>query len=122
MNYKLPSKLSAFQRKVYEHLIDVKWELYPDTKGQPGVFKGHEYDAIFPDDYSHSRVPKGLPFMLFDKCIEKRERLLYKPHKFANHAVSSQTACVNLFLPLLESASANEILQKNIHQEPPVDI
>lgn len=34
----------------------------------------------------------------------------YKPHKFAGHAVSSQTACINLFLPVLVSEEANRIL------------
>ncbi len=34
----------------------------------------------------------------------------YKPHKFACHAVSSQTACINLFMPLLLSEDADRIL------------
>ena len=35
-----------------------------------------------------------------------------KQHKFAFHAVSSQTACINLFMPVLLSSSADEILKR----------
>ncbi len=55
--------------------------------------------------------------MFYQKCKEKKDLLDYKPHKFANHAVSSQTACVNLFLPLLESEHADDIL-KSLHTCP----
>lgn len=108
---KLPSKLTSFQKKMYKHLINLKWQMYPETKYKPGIFKGHEYDALFPEDFESD----GVPPMLYPKYREKKEQLKgqlgYKPHKFANHAVSSQTACINLFLPLLERKHADEILK-----------
>lgn len=103
---KLPSSLNDFQKKMYEHLIEKKWERYPQTKGKPGKYKDHFYDAIFPEDFKCDYPP-----MLHKKSESSYKKLDYKLHKFSSHAVSSQTACVNLFLPLLESKYANDILR-----------
>lgn len=107
---KLPSKLNNFQKKIYEHLIEKKWKYYPETKGTPGKYKGHEYDAIFPEEFK-----SDFPPMLYEaskkQYMEMMGKLDYKLHEFSFHAVSSQTACVNLFLPLLESQYTNDILR-----------
>lgn len=57
-----------------------------------------------------------LPAMLFtgikDKVQEMQKgEFKYKIHRFANHEASSQTACVNLFVPVLESPFADQILK-----------
>ena len=106
----LPTNLNNFQKKMYEHLIEKKWERYSQTKGKPGKYKGHFYDAIFPEDFKCDYPP-----MLYKESeksySEMMYKLGYKLHEFSFHAVSSQTACVNLFLPLLESKYANDILR-----------
>lgn len=39
----------------------------------------------------------------------------YKPHKFGKtHVASSQTACLNLFIPVLESTKADDILKTSM--------
>ena len=106
---KLPSSLNEFKEKMYEHLIEKKWERYPETIDHPGKYKDREYDAIFPDDFRYDYPP-----MLYEASVGNYKKMMaelgYKLHKFSSHAVSSQTACVNLFLPLLESDYANDIL------------
>ena len=72
------------------------------------MYRGHEYDAIFPDE-------SPIPAMLYKPIIPLLDKMqqgkfAYKPHKFAFHAVSSQTACINLFMPLLLSEDADRIL------------
>lgn len=105
-----PFQLNNFQKKMYEHLIEKKWERYPETKGHPGKYKCREYDAIFPDGFKCDYPP-----MLYEASVEDYKKMMtklgYKLHEFSSHAVSSQTACVNLFLPLLESKYANDILR-----------
>ena len=55
--------------------------------------------------------------MLYDGIREKVKEIQnsefkYKPHIFAyKHVASSQTACVNLFVPIMESESVNDILK-----------
>lgn len=94
---------------MYEHLIEKKWKRYPETQGHPGKYKGREYDSIFPDGFKCDYPP-----MLYEASVEDYKKMMtklgYKLHEFSFHAVSSQTACVNLFLPLLVSDYANDIL------------
>lgn len=107
---KKKSNLNKFQEKMYEHLIEKKWERYPETKDCPGKYKGNDYDAIFPAGFKCD-----CPSMLYEASAENYKKMMsklgYKLHEFSSHAASSQTACVNLFLPLLESDYANEILK-----------
>lgn len=59
----------------------------------------------------------NVPAMTFPGIRSKVEEIQasefkYKPHLFAfRHVASSQTACVNLFVPVLESGKADEILK-----------
>lgn len=103
--YYIPNNLTSEQEKIYCHIID--WKQANITM-QRGKFQGNEYDAIFPENSS-------IPTMTYKPIIPQMEDMqqslfAYKPHKFANHAVSSQTACINLFMPVLMSSKANDIL------------
>ena len=103
--YYLPSNLTSEQEAIYVQIIDWKRK---NITTQRGLYRGHEYDAIFPDE---TPVPEMLykPIIpLLDKM--QQGKFAYKPHKFAFHAVSSQTACINLFMPLLLSEDADRIL------------
>lgn len=103
--YYIPSNLTIEQERIYCHIIDWKREHLTTERG---TYKGNEYDALFPTETE-------IPTMLYPAVVEQWKDMQnspfgYKFHKFANHAVSSQTACVNLFLPLLLSDKIDEIL------------
>ena len=105
VKYYLPNKLTSEQEAIYVHIINWKRK---NITTQKGLYKGHEYDAIFPEETS-------LPRMLYMPIIPLLEKMqqgyfAYKPHKFAFHAISSQTACINLFMPLLLSEEADRII------------
>lgn len=103
--YYLPSDLASEQKAIYIHIIDWKRK---NITTERGMYKGHEYDAIFPNETT-------IPAMMYKPIIPLLEEMqqsdfAYKPHKFAYHAVSSQTACINLFMPLLLSENVDCIL------------
>ncbi|WP_297929553.1 hypothetical protein [uncultured Coprobacter sp.] len=103
--YYLPSDLASEQKAIYVHIIDWKRK---NITTERGMYKGHEYDAIFPNETT-------IPAMMYKPIIPLLEEMqqsdfAYKPHKFAYHAVSSQTACINLFMPLLLSENVDCIL------------
>lgn len=103
--YYLPSNLASEQEAIYVHIIDWKRK---NITTERGMYKGHEYDAIFPNETT-------IPAMMYKPIIPLLEEMqqsdfAYKPHKFAYHAVSSQTACINLFMPLLLSENVDCIL------------
>lgn len=107
VKYYLPSNLNLEQTDIYIHIIDWKRK---NITTQRGLYRGHEYDAILP-------VKTAFPAMMYKPIIPLLEKMqqsdfAYKLHKFAYHAISSQTACINLFMPLLLSENANRILQK----------
>lgn len=103
--YYLPSNLASEQEAIYVRIIDWKRK---NITTERGMYKGHEYDAIFPNETT-------IPAMMYKPIIPLLEEMqqsdfAYKPHKFAYHAVSSQTACINLFMPLLLSENVDCIL------------
>lgn len=105
IKYYLPSNLNLEQTDIYIHIIDWKRK---NITTQRGLYKGHEYDAIIPIEIT-------FPTMMYKPIIPLMKEMqqgdfAYKPHKFAYHAVSSQTACINLFMPLLLSKDADRIL------------
>lgn len=105
VKYYLPSNLTLEQKAIYVHIIDWKRK---NITTERGMYKGHEYDAIFPNDTT-------IPTMIYGPIIPvweemQRSNFAYKLHKFAYHAVSSQTACINLFMPLLLSKDVDRIL------------
>lgn len=105
VKYYIPSNLNLEQKAIYIHIIDWKRQ---NITTERGMYRGHEYDAIFP-------VKTTYPAMMYRPIIPllkemQQSKFAYKPHKFAHHAVSSQTACINLFMPLLLSEDADRIL------------
>lgn len=104
--YRIPSNLTVEQERIYCHIIDWKRD---NITTERGTYKGHEYDALFPGESS-------VPVMLYPSIINQWKEMqnssfAYKTHKFANnHAISSQTACINLFMPILLSKDVNKIL------------
>ena len=104
-----------FKDKVYSYLIKYKKnDLNYDKPGESS--RGVVHDCLFDKgDYEKEE----LPLMLFEPCkvtvkeIQESD-FAYKPHIQAfKHVASSQTACINLFVPILESEYANEILKES---------
>lgn len=101
---------NAFKNRIYGYLISYKEE----KKGikDCGTYKGKKRKEFLPEAYWEEDVPA----MLYPKILEKvkdiqKSKFRYKPHLFAfKHVASSQTACINLFVPILESKYVNEIL------------
>lgn len=106
--YYIPKNLTEEQKVIYCHIID--WKRKHIT-AQRGKFKNNEYDAIFPGEYSVSPMMYK-PLVAKWEKMQEDEKYAYKIHEFAYHAVSSQTACVNLFMPILLSEDANDILPR----------
>lgn len=52
-DYYLPSNLTPEQEEIYCHTID--WKRANITK-ERGVYKGNEYDALFPDNTEYPRM------------------------------------------------------------------
>jgi hypothetical protein len=105
-NYKLPNILNEFQKQLYVHLINYKWKYI--TK-EVGLDRNNEYDAILPESL-YSAYPVIYPSIVTD-LKQHLKKYPFKLHNYFNHMVSSQAANVNLFLPILLSTQANEILR-----------
>ncbi|WP_347840003.1 PGN_0703 family putative restriction endonuclease [uncultured Draconibacterium sp.] len=111
-DYRLPGSLTAFQKAMYIHLINYKWENLGIKEPGTYRYKGEDilYDAILPK-YVHQRFPIIYPSIL-ETLLRHQKRFLFKLHKHFNHMASSQVANVNLFLPLLLSPKKNEIFRQ----------
>lgn len=110
--YRLPGSLTAFQKTMYIHLINYKWEQLGIN--EPGIYryKGEDilYDAILPNNV-HKKFPSIYPSIL-KALLHHQKKFPFKLHKHFNHMASSQVANVNLFLPLLLSSKKNEIFRQ----------
>lgn len=95
--YRLPNELTDFQLQMYIHLINWKWAHL--TK-ESGFFKNSPYDALLPDELKLQGYPLYRPIR--ERFLDHQQRFPFKSHKFLGHMASSQAACANLFLPLLE--------------------
>ncbi len=103
--YRIPSRLNDFQRRMYEHLVEYKWNNLKVR--EPGRYehpkkKGTfiEYDLMFPEALKDQFHP------LYRSIVEmfrnpRDPRYSFKVHEMAVHMASSQIACANLFLPLM---------------------
>jgi len=110
IEYKLPSSLTKFQKDMYVHLINHKWNILGITETGTYKYKGKEieYDAILPNS-----VHKNLPLVyspIKEALVKHQKQLPFKLHNHFNHMASSQAANLNLFLPILHSGRANEVL------------
>lgn len=105
--YLMSSNLNRFQEKLYKHLID--WKREHLTK-EPGSFKGHIYDYLFP-----KRTYEFSPVLYTPLQSELRDLqsgpFKYKEHIMSKHMASSQCACINLFMPILLDDNASDILK-----------
>ncbi len=100
-----------FKKSVYSYLIKYKKEeLGIDEKGISNFGKPH--DCLFPKPV----CDKKIPVMIYEgikPTVEdiQNSKFSYKPHRAASsHVASSQTACLNLFVPILKSEYADQIL------------
>jgi len=110
--YRLPGSLTTFQKEMYVHLINYKWDVL-DIK-EPGEYKYKgqdiEYDAILPE-----AVRKKYPLIypgIIKRLLDHRKSNHFKLHLHFNHMASSQAANVNLFLPVLLHPDADQILKQ----------
>ncbi len=65
VKYYLPSKLTSEQEAIYIHIINWKRK---NITTQRGLYKGHEYDAIFPNE-------TPLPRMLYMPIMPLLEKM-----------------------------------------------
>lgn len=96
-----------FKKKVYSHLIRYKKENL-GIAGKGISSHGVEHDCLFPKPYCEEKLPSMLYADTKPVVVDiQASRFAYKPHLAASaHVASSQTACINLFVPILESESA----------------
>ena len=95
--YRLPNKLTDFQLRIYVHLIDWKWKHLTTEAGQ---FRGQLYDALLPKELAADHHPLYRPIVA--RFLEHQKSFPFKAHRFLGHMASSQAACANLFLPMLQ--------------------
>ena len=96
MQYRIPKHLSDFQKEMYRHLIEYKWNVLKVK--ELGQYAGHAYDAILPEDLK-GKLPH-LYKPIRQRFFDHQKTFHFKTHKFADHMASSQIACANLFLPI----------------------
>lgn len=100
-----------FKKKVYSQLIRYKKENLGIV--EKGISShGVEHDCLFPKPYCEEKLPSMLYAGTKPVVADiQASRFAYKPHLAASaHVASSQTACINLFVPILESEQADQIL------------
>lgn len=99
-----------FKNQVYSNLISYK-EKY--ISNQCGQYKGKDYHEFLPESYWKQELPAMLYAGIKGVVTDIQGGIYkYKPHIFAyKHVASSQTACVNLFVPIMESVYVDQILR-----------
>ena len=108
---KTKESYNIFRDRVYSYILKYKHEKISKAKG---TFRGVESDYMLPDEFITGEYPPMLyePIVPVIKEIQNSE-FKYKPHIFSyRHIASSQTACINLFIPILESQHADDILKE----------
>lgn len=101
-----------FQQRVYSYLIKYKEDVLK-IKGKGISNRGVEHDCLFPKPYCDAKIPVMLYENIKSTVVDiQKSKFAYKPHLAASmHVASSQTACINLFVPILESEYADKILK-----------
>ena len=98
-----------FKATVYANLVSYKEQ---NITKECGNYKGIEYKEFLPENYWERELPAML-YSGINATVSEIQKSIYKykPHIFANkHVASSQTACVNLFVPIMESPETDQIL------------
>lgn len=105
---------SIFEARIKKSLKDYKNEKITKKIGE---FRKKPNDMVLPEEFDESHC--DTPAMLYSGIIDEWKEIQksdfkYKPHIYSfKHIASSQTACVNLFIPILTNANADEILRKS---------
>ena len=107
-DYRLPEHLTDWQQTMYVHLIHWKWQ---HITREPGVARGHEYDAILPQSCVHGGTSPLLYPGAAKAFAKHQEWSQLRLHLYFFHMASSQAACANLFLPILRHRDAHVILR-----------
>jgi len=110
--YKLPGSLNKFQKGMYVHLIDWKWRCITEEAGLYN-YKGKpiKYDAILPKSIREGEAYPLIYKPILSELKSHLKEYPFKLHLHFNHMASSQAANINLFLPILLSPKANDILR-----------
>jgi hypothetical protein len=95
--YRLPDTLSDFQLQMYVHLINWKWA---NLTREPGYSRQLAYDAMLPDEFKAQLYPLYRPIAA--RFLEHQRNFPFKSHHYLGHMASSQAACANLFLPIMQ--------------------
>jgi hypothetical protein len=106
-DYRLPNGLNPFQRELYVHLINWKWQ---HISTEPGTARGHKYDAILPDACAREGSSPLVYPGVAEALAEHRRKNKFRIHLHFYHMASSQAANINLFLPILHHPNASAIL------------
>lgn len=105
--YRLPNDLTDFQKRMYVHLIDWKRK---NITVKSGKFRGIEYDTLLPHEEQHQLIYKPVLHQL----SEHHQKFKIKYHKFVGHMASSQAACANLFLPILNNPDVGARILRSV--------
>lgn len=99
--YLLAGDLTDFQLRLYIHLCD--WKRRNLTK-ENGHYrhKGRliPYDVLLPQTMQDDLQPLYRPIV--ERVRDHQRRYPFRLHQFVGHMASSQIACMNLFVPLLQ--------------------
>ena len=108
-DYRLPNDLNAFQEEIFVHLIDWKWKHITKEVGWYEYKKKLiPYDAILPE--SCAAEMRVLYPPLVETTKNHHQKFPFRIHEHFNHMASSQAANINLFLSILLSPCADNIL------------
>lgn len=97
-----------FKDDVYKRLKKYKREI---LNSEGVVVPADDDSPYFPKPYRYDKIPLMI-YKDIKETVEdiQKKPFAYKPHRFASHVASSQTACLNLFVQILESEYADQIL------------
>lgn len=105
--YRLSSTLNPFQLEMQARLVDWKWA---KITRDPVEHRGHLNDALIPEPFASQWTMLYPPIK--PAFNAHRENFPFRRHQFFHHVASSQAANINLFLPIVLSPNADQILKK----------
>ncbi len=106
-DYRLPNGLNPFQQELYVHLINWKWR---NITKEPGTYAGIAYDVILPEVFQGESTWPHIYPDIAKELRRHRAKNDFRIHQHFYHMASSQTANINLFLPVLLHRNASSIL------------
>lgn len=103
--YRLAGGLTEFQLGMQTHLVDWKRANVTEECGSH-KHKGCliPYDSMLPKGMATDLHPLYQPVK--NRVLDHQSRRPFKLHKYVGHMASSQIACLNLFVPLLQHPDA----------------